>query len=65
MEKKIPGNLLYVNKCIRGRKSEVECFHWCLLRIFNVKRPPFWDFWSKVKIIAQSFRKEFERRESG
>ena len=52
---KIPYQLLSVHGCVRRTNSEVECFHWGLLRKIQVRHPNFWIFLLRIKTIAKSY----------
>ena len=48
---KKPLGFLSVYGCARRTNSEVECFHWGLLRKFNGRHPNFWVFLKCMKLI--------------
>ena len=63
--KRIPLGLLSVYGCARRTNSEVECFHWGLLRKFNIRHPNFWVFVDKLHEIINSYCVEIQQIENG
>ena len=56
---------LSVYDCARRTNSEVECFHWGLLRKFNARHPNFWVFIIKLHGIINSYCVEIKQIENG
>ena len=52
---KIPLVFLSVLSCARRTNSEVECFHWGLLRKFNAHHPNFWVYFKEVNEVINSY----------
>ena len=51
--------------CARRTNSEVECFHWGLLRKFNARHPNFWVSIDKLHEIINSYCVELKQIENG
>ena len=62
---KFSHHFLSVYSCKRRTNSEVECFHWVLLRKMVVRHPNFWTFLYKLKIMARSYLLELNQLETG
>ena len=62
---KIPLGFLSVYGCARRTNSEVECFHWGLLRKFNARHPILWVFINKLHEIINSYCVELKQVENG
>ena len=62
---KIPRELLSVHGCVRRTNSEVECYHWGLLRKIHFRHPNFWVFVRKLKEIAYSYSVEMKQANDG
>ena len=62
---KIPRELLSVHGCVRRTNSEVECYHWGLLRKIQLRHPNFWLFVRKLEEIAYSYSVEIEQANDG
>ena len=56
--------LLSVYGCARRTNSEVECFHWGLLRKFNARQPIFWGFINNLYEIINSYCVELKQIEN-
>ena len=57
---KIPQHFLSVHGRSRRTNSEVECFHWGLLRKMHVRHPNFWVFLFRLKYIANAYAIEIK-----
>ena len=62
---KIPRQFLSVFGCTRRTNSEVESYHWCLLRRITQRHPNFWVFLAKIKVIAKSYALEINQLQLG
>ena len=62
---KTPLGLFSVYGCARRTNSEVDCFHWELLRKFNARHPNFWAFIIKMHGIINSYLVELKQIENG
>ena len=62
---KIPRELLSVHSCVRRTNTEVECYHWGLLRKIQHRHPNFWLFVRKLKEIAYSYSVEIKQANDG
>ena len=52
---KVPHDQLPVYGCIRKTNSEVQCFHWGLLRKIQMRHNYFWVLLDCLEIIANSY----------